>query len=145
MTGHASHDREGQSSPKQTRVEQSKEEQHRAYITILHIHRPCPGSSSCPAAVPCHTLPCLPCPTLPSSLSCAALLPLSRLAARLYRYIHIVPFIDPVSCKLILLYCLMVYIILYSYDSIVYIFIAYLYIDYISYDYVLYEYYKTKE
>ena len=139
MTGHVSHDREGQSSPKQTRVEQSKEEQHRAYITILYNDL---------LWLPCRrTLPytSLPCPTLPSSLSCAALLPLSRLAARLYRYTHIVPFIDPVSCKLILLYCLMVYIILYSYDSIVYIFIAYLYIDYISYVYVLYVYYTINK
>ena len=84
MKGHGSHDNAGQSSLKQTRVEQSKEEQHRAYITILHIDRPSPALVLPCSAMPCRTLiprtlpyPSLPCPALPCRsfpvLRCAAL------------------------------------------------------------------------
>jgi hypothetical protein len=118
MTGHGSHDSAGQSSLKQTRVEQSKEEQHRAYITILHIDRPSPALVLSPVLpcravpcypAPCHTLPChvLVCPAV-ASLSCAALLCIALLLylrCRVYIvYINVAPFIDPVSCKLILVY-----------------------------------------
>jgi hypothetical protein len=75
MTGHGSHDSAGQSSLKQTRVEQSKEEQHRAYITILHIDRPSPALVLSPV-LPCRAVPCPATPHLAipfPAMSCSAL------------------------------------------------------------------------
>ena len=112
MTGHGSHDSAGQSSLKQTRVEQSKEEQHRAYITILHIDRPSPALVLSPVLpcravpcypAPCHTLPChvLLCPAV-ASLSCAALLCIALLCCSTYAAVSI-------SCILMLHHLLILY------------------------------------